>query len=194
MRCTFGDTPDVLAAFDDTAVGGTDVLGRADDREGDGIEEHVGVLGVFLIVERGSVDTDALRINNFPDLQVDASDEAFWVMGNKIRTRCLKVYRSFWVRVSALATTGMRLTRVPRRFMISMSRGLRLHSRQQPAHARRNAAATHVWPVGRIKYRHACTRRSIFSLRSGCCSWRMYASCWSSMKSTMGDHESRLLT
>lgn len=28
--------------------------------------------------------------------------------------------------VSAFATTGMRLTRVPRRFMISISRGLRL--------------------------------------------------------------------
>ena len=128
MRCTFGDTPDVLAAFDDTAVGGTDVLGRADDGEGDGIEEHVGVLGVFLIVKRGSVDTDALRINNFPDLQVDASDEALWVMGNKIRTRCLKVNRSFWVSVSAFAMTGMRLTRVPRRFITSISKGLRLQN------------------------------------------------------------------
>lgn len=45
---------------------------------------------------------------------------------NTQRTLCLKTARSVWVRVSALATTGMRLTRVPRRFMISMSRGLRV--------------------------------------------------------------------
>ena len=45
------------------------------------------------------------------------------------RTRCLKTNRSFCVRVSALATTGMRLTRVPRRFMISMSKGFNLCGR-----------------------------------------------------------------
>jgi len=43
------------------------------------------------------------------------------------RTFCLNWARSLGVRVSALETMGMRLTRVPRRFMISMSRGLRLH-------------------------------------------------------------------
>ena len=43
-----------------------------------------------------------------------------------LRTRCLNKKRSFCVNVSALAMTGIRLTRVPRRFMISMSSGFRL--------------------------------------------------------------------
>ena len=41
-------------------------------------------------------------------------------------TRCLNWNKSCWVSVSALATTGIKLTRVPRRFMISISRGLSL--------------------------------------------------------------------
>lgn len=41
-------------------------------------------------------------------------------------TLVLKAMRSCGVMVSALAMTGMRLTREPRRFMISMSRGFRL--------------------------------------------------------------------
>ena len=49
-----------------------------------------------------------------------------WEDGNLPRTRCLNTKRSFWVRVSALATTGMRFTRVPRRFMISISNGFSL--------------------------------------------------------------------
>ena len=42
------------------------------------------------------------------------------------RTRCLKRNGSLCVRVAALATTGMRLIRVSRRFMISMSKGFNL--------------------------------------------------------------------
>ena len=40
--------------------------------------------------------------------------------------RCLKTSRSFGVRVSAFAMTGSKLTRVPRRFMISISKGFKL--------------------------------------------------------------------
>ena len=46
-------------------------------------------------------------------------------------TRCLNTARSDCVNVSAFAITGIKLTRVPRRFIISMSRGLRLHTRHQ---------------------------------------------------------------
>lgn len=52
-------------------------------------------------------------------------------------TLCLNLARSTGVRVSALATTGMRLTRVQSFFMTSMSRGFKL------------------WPVGRMKYKQA---------------------------------------
>ena len=38
----------------------------------------------------------------------------------------MKVKRSFWVKVSALATTGIKLTRVPNRFMTSISKGFKL--------------------------------------------------------------------
>ena len=41
-------------------------------------------------------------------------------------TRLLNVSKSLGVNVSALAITGMRLTREPKRFMISMSRGFKL--------------------------------------------------------------------
>ena len=55
-----------------------------------------------------------------------------------LRTRCLKVCKSVWVRVSAFATTGIKLTRVPRRFMTSMSRGFNLRSRSgREMHPRR---------------------------------------------------------
>jgi len=45
-----------------------------------------------------------------------------------------------------------------------------------------------------MKYSQAWTRMSSFSSRAGCCSCRMYDSCWSSMKSTIGAQLSRLLT
>ena len=44
----------------------------------------------------------------------------------KVLTRALNKARSFWVSVSALAITGIKLTRVPKRFMISMSKGFNL--------------------------------------------------------------------
>ena len=62
-----------------------------------------------------------------------------------LRTRLLNLARSAGVSVSALAMTGMRLTREDKRFITSMSSGLS------------------VWPVGRIKYRQAWTRKSILS-------------------------------
>lgn len=52
-------------------------------------------------------------------------------------TLVLNLARSDGLSVSALATTGIRLTRVHSFFMTSMSRGFR------------------VWPVGRMKYRQA---------------------------------------
>ena len=66
---TFSNTPDVLASFDDAAVRGTNVLCGTDDREWDGAEQHVSVLSVLLVVQRGRIDADALCIDDLPDLQ-----------------------------------------------------------------------------------------------------------------------------
>lgn len=41
--------------------------------------------------------------------------------------RFLNDWRSLGVKVSALAITGIKLTREPKRFMISMSNGFKLH-------------------------------------------------------------------
>ena len=65
---TFGDTPDVLAAFDDAAVRGTNIFCGTDDGERDGVEEHVSVLCVLFVVQRRRVDADALGIDDFPHL------------------------------------------------------------------------------------------------------------------------------
>ena len=65
-----GNTPCVLAALDGAAVGGGDVLFAADDGEGHGVDERVGVLqgGVVVFIERGLVDFDALGVDDAADL------------------------------------------------------------------------------------------------------------------------------
>ena len=94
--------------------------------------EHARVLGGLRVVrlDRRLVDANVLRRNDIANLRAaldprlqrrkDGGEE------EGARTRCLKVNRSFWVSVSALAMTGIRFTRVPSRFMISMSSGLSL--------------------------------------------------------------------
>jgi len=68
----FGHTPSVLAALDGAAVVGLDVLFRADDREGHGIDEAAGVLhgGGIVVLERRGVDLDALGVDDLAHLQL----------------------------------------------------------------------------------------------------------------------------
>jgi len=71
------------------------------------------------------VAPNILGCDDFADL-LEYINVFFWMVKLLLRTRCLNKKRSFCVNVSALAMTGIRLTRVPRRFMISMSSGFRL--------------------------------------------------------------------
>src|SRR5882762_11343208 len=76
----------------------------------------------------GLVDADVLGRNDIPNLK-KARQYSFSrkVKKNELpHTLCLNVKRSFCVSVSAFAITGIKLTRVPRRFMISISSGLSL--------------------------------------------------------------------
>jgi hypothetical protein len=94
------------------------------------------VLGgrLVILLDWRLVDLDVLGLDDGANLDMeisttgDPTEEAGLML-----TLDLNLARSAGLRVSALAITGMRLTREPRRFMTSMSRGLR------------------VWPVGRMK-------------------------------------------
>jgi hypothetical protein len=123
---TFGNTPNVLTTLDDTTIRGSDVFGGANDREGDGVDEHLSMLSILVVVKRRGVNSDPLSRNNLANLETRLSTPPVITFDRRERTRCLKVKRSFWVRVSALATTGIRLTRVPNRFMTSISKGFKL--------------------------------------------------------------------
>lgn len=102
----------------------------------------------IVLLDRGLVDPNTLSSNYFANLvkvkeadiemadgrnkkktkiRISLHKEQGWLFAlMDQRTLCLKVLRSSGVSVSALATTGMRFTRVPSRFMISMSSGFRL--------------------------------------------------------------------
>jgi len=69
-----------------------------------------------------AVDLDVLGSNDLSDLSISLSR----LHRNQLRTMYLKLCRSSWVIVSALAMTGIRLTLVPSLFIISTSRGLTL--------------------------------------------------------------------
>jgi hypothetical protein len=75
-----GNTPGVLATLDCATVVGLDVLLGADDGEGHGVNQAVGVLhgGSIIVLERGLVDLNALSINDLADLQPLACVRGFW--------------------------------------------------------------------------------------------------------------------
>jgi hypothetical protein len=66
----FGNTPSVLAALDGTAIVGLNVLLRTDNGERHGVDEAACVLhgGSVVVLERGSVDLDALSIDHLAHL------------------------------------------------------------------------------------------------------------------------------
>ncbi len=127
-----GDTPRVLTALDNTSVGGLDVLLGTNHSKWHSRHEATRVLGssIVILLNRGLVNLNILRLDDGGDLQRLA------VILKQVlaqRTRCLNLAKSAGLRVSALAMTGIRLTREQSLFMTSISRGLR------------------VWPVGRMK-------------------------------------------
>ncbi len=124
---TLGNTPEVLAALHDATIRGLDVLSRANDRKWHSLRKDARVLsaGLIICLDGGLVNTNVLGGDDVPNLTTQYVNGGF-NRETRRRTRCLKVNKSLCVRVSALAMTGMRLTRVPRRFIISMSSGLRL--------------------------------------------------------------------
>lgn len=135
-----GNTPRVLTTLDDAAIAGLDVLLRADDGKRHSGHKATRVLGSSLVIllDRGLVDLDVLGLDDAHNLQYvrNMRVESAWLL-IIIHTLCLNLARSAGLRVSALAITGIRLTREQRRFITSISRGFR------------------VWPVGRMKYRQA---------------------------------------
>ena len=81
--------------------------------------------GLIISIDWRLVNADSLSGDHLTNLRRMCNEprSSRW---SEFLTRCLNAYKSFWVNVSAFAITGMRLTRVPRRFMISMSKGLSL--------------------------------------------------------------------
>jgi hypothetical protein len=67
---TLGYTPEVLAALDNAAVRRLHVLGGADDREGKGLVQQARHVrrDLVLLIRRGLVNSDALRLNDLADL------------------------------------------------------------------------------------------------------------------------------
>jgi hypothetical protein len=124
LELTLGDTPEVLSAFDCSTVGSGDVVGTSNDGERHDIVQSSCVLSSSRLfgVDRWAVDLDILSSNHFSDLYVSTVLHGIGVT----RTMYLKLCRSSWVMVSALAITGIKLTLVPSLFIISTSRGLTL--------------------------------------------------------------------
>lgn len=77
-RRTFGDTPEILATFDDATVVRGDVLSATDDRERHDCMHRAGVLCALLVVfvYGWLVDLDTLCVNRLTNLcDASASDK-----------------------------------------------------------------------------------------------------------------------
>ena len=70
---TFSNTPNVLTTLDDATVRGSDVFGGANDREGDGVDEHLSMLSILVVVKRRGVNSDPLSSNNLANLETKFS-------------------------------------------------------------------------------------------------------------------------
>jgi len=79
---------------------------------------------LVVLLEWGLVDLDTLGFDDGANLEVSKLATALRSTGNDVAlTFVLNLARSIGLRVSALAMTGIKLTRVQRRFMTSMSSG-----------------------------------------------------------------------
>jgi hypothetical protein len=127
-QLTFSNTPEILSSFDNTTIGSSHIFRTADNRERHGSLNRSAKLNhvfVVLRVDSWLIDLDVLSDDNFSDLNKSAT-----FVHHIPLTICLNVARSSGVMVSALAITGIKLTRLPRRFMTSISKGLRLVNQQ----------------------------------------------------------------
>ena len=68
---TFCHTPEVFTAFDDTPIRCLDILSRPDDGKGNRVRENACVVGtgLIIVINWGLIDADALRGDDFTDLQ-----------------------------------------------------------------------------------------------------------------------------
>jgi hypothetical protein len=91
--------------------------------------------GCFVVrFHRRLVAADGLADDHVSDLFAgdDRSEQAtLHLKPGGHSTRCLNLSKSCGVSVSALATTGIKLTRLPNRFIVSISRGFNLVNHQK---------------------------------------------------------------
>ena len=129
-----GDTPGILATLGSAAVSGLNIFFGTNDGKGHCVDEAASVVeaGVVVFFERRLVYLDILSLNGVSNLSRRVKKLTSQLSCDEL-TLALNLARSEGLRVSALATTGMRFTRVARRLITSMSSGLR------------------EWPVGRMK-------------------------------------------
>lgn len=101
----FGNTPGVLATLDGTAVVGLDVLLGTDDGEGHGVDETACVLhsGGVVILERGSVDLDALSIDHLAHLK---TINICWCQGDGLTYPRLELGQVCWAQCVGLGYNG----------------------------------------------------------------------------------------
>ena len=124
-----GHTPRVLTALYVSIFGDLDILFGPDDGERHGGRQAAGVSCSSFVVflDRRLVDSDFLRLDDSSNLEqiwyqfTDAAEVA-----EADSTLFLNCARSRGLRVSALAMTGIRLTRVQSRFITSISSGFRV--------------------------------------------------------------------
>lgn len=106
------NTPSILSALDGSAVVGLNVLLRSDDREGHGINQTTCMLhsGGIVILERRSVNLDALSINDLTHLslvsemlQATVSKSYSRLEFHQVcRTECVR-FRDNWDKIDASA-------------------------------------------------------------------------------------------
>jgi hypothetical protein len=66
---TFSHTPEVLAALDNSAIGGLNIFGRTDYRKGNGISKDTCVLaGIIVSIDRRGIDANILRSDDSTNL------------------------------------------------------------------------------------------------------------------------------
>ena len=116
-------SPCVLASFAGASIACLDIFLGPNDREWHGRDQAACMLEtcLFIVLQRWCIDLDALSFDDRAYLKESATLKRIDAIGRP--TLCLNLARSKGLSVSALATTGMRLTLVQRRFMTSISNG-----------------------------------------------------------------------
>ena len=171
---TLSNTPEVLATLHDATIPRCHVLGRADDGERNCFLEDTGVLGGSLVirVHGGLVDTDTLRLDDVPNLYMTRL--RIWVLcGLQSSHLLLEQCKVVLCESISLRNDGDEVDPRSQALHDLNVQRLQAEGASGEPHDSFKNGSTYVWPVGRMKYKHACTRMSLFSARSGCCSCLM---------------------